>query len=68
MTNLELASAMRNKLFGSRGTDVDAAYMAALAAVQMASKKDRVALTIALHVLTNTICNFIEANETGEMK
>ena len=68
MTNLELASAMRNKLFGDRGTDVDAAYMAALASIQMASKKDRTALMVALHVLTNTICNHIEANETGEVK
>lgn len=67
MTNLELASAMRNKLFGDRGTDVSAAFDAACAAINMASKKDRAALFVALHVLTNTIANHIEANE-GEGK
>ena len=63
MTNLELASAMRNKLFGSRGTDVDAAYQAAWATIERLPKGDRLPMLVALHVLTNTICNHIEANE-----
>ena len=68
MTNLELASAMRNRLFADMGTDVDAAYQAACDAISRASNKDRAALFVALHVLTNTIANHIEANETGETK
>lgn len=63
MTNLELASAMRNKLFTDMGTDVDAAYQAAWEVINKAHNRDRVALFVALHVLTNTICNHIEANE-----
>lgn len=67
MTNLELASAMRNKLFGDRGTDVDVAFAAACAAITMLPTKHQTALFVALHVLTNTIANHIEANE-GEVK
>lgn len=63
MTNLELASAMRNKLFTDMGTDVSAAFDVACDAIKRASNKDRAALFVALHVLTNTICNHIEANE-----
>lgn len=63
MTNLELASAMRNKLFTDMGTDVDAAFDAAVATINRLPKGDRLPMLVALHVLTNTIANRIEANE-----
>lgn len=63
MTNLELASAMRNRLFTDMGTDVDAAFDAACEHIERLPKKERPAMYVALHVLTNTIANHIEANE-----
>lgn len=67
MTNLELASAMRNRLFTDMGTDVDAAFDAAVAAITNLPRSERMPMLVSLYVLTNTICNHIEANE-GEGK
>lgn len=63
MTNLELASAMRNMLFTDMGTDVSAAFDAAVATINRLPKGDQLPMLVAIHVLTNTICNHIEANE-----
>lgn len=67
MTNLELASTLRNSLFTDMGTDVYAAFDAAVGSINRLPKGDQLTMLVAIHVLTNTICNHIEANE-GEGK
>lgn len=67
MTNLELASAMRNKLFADMGVDVDKAFDELHRAVYMLPQGQRLPVLVSMYSLTNTICNLIEANE-GEKK
>lgn len=68
MTNLELATAMRNKLFADYGTDVDAAYQAASETINRLRPNDKLAMFVAVHHLLNTIANHIIENDMGEVK
>jgi hypothetical protein len=59
---------MRNSLFTDMGTDVYAAFDAAVGSINRLPKGDQLHMLVALHVLTNTVANAIIANEMGEVK
>lgn len=69
MTNLELAQALNYKLFADCGTDLNAAMQAAYRYINAIPQSDRIAASVALHIVLNTVSNIIKTNEfEGEDK
>lgn len=63
MTNLELANAINYKLFADTGTDLDAAMKQAYHYINNISQSERIAASVALHIVLNTVSNIIKDNE-----
>lgn len=63
MTNLELAEAINYKLFADEGTDLQAALKTAYKYINNIPQSDRIAASVALHIVLNTVSNIIKENE-----
>ena len=63
MTNLELAEAINYKLFADHGTDLNAAMSAAYKYINGIQQSERIAASVALHIVLNTVSNIIKTNE-----
>ena len=63
MTNLELAQAINFKLFADKGTDLQAAFKEAYKLINNIQQSERIAASVALHIVLNTVSNIIKANE-----
>ena len=68
MTNQELARKLRYKLFADEGSDLNAAMQTAYRHINNISPSERIAASVALHIVLNTVANIIMDNETGEVK
>lgn len=68
MTNLELARKLRYQLFADEGSDLDAAMQTAYRHINNINPSERIAASVALHIVLNTVANIIMDNETGEVK
>lgn len=63
MTNLELAEALNYKLFADEGTDLHAALKTAYKYINNIQQSERIAASVALHIVLNTVSNIIKENE-----
>lgn len=63
MTNLELAEAINYKLFADEGTDLQAAIKTAYKYINGIQQSERIAASVALHIVLNTVSNIIKENE-----
>lgn len=63
MTNAELADTLNYKLFADQGTDLKAALTEAYRLINTISRADRIAASVALHIVLNTVSNIIMENE-----
>ena len=63
MTNLELAEAINYKLFADEGTDLQAAIKTAYKYINNIQQSERIAASVALHIVLNTVSNIIKTNE-----
>ena len=63
MTNLELAEAINYKLFADEGTDLQAALKTAYKYINNIQQSERIAASVALHIVLNTVSNIIKENE-----
>ena len=63
MTNLELAEALNYKLFADEGTDLQAALKTAYKYINAIPQSDRIAASVALHIVLNTVSNILKENE-----
>lgn len=68
MTNQELARRLRYKLFADEGSDLDTAMQTAYRHINNISPSERIAASVALHIVLNTVANIIMDNEMGEVK